>query len=212
MLADDMKNQNMHKVYGRRNVFVARILVGLEVCFSMFLCLPTHAGLRLPSAGSVEVAFSPEDRVEDTILDALRDSHDAVFVQAYLFTSRKIAQALIDAHRRGVKVSVLVDARMNQRASPALVNLIAAGLVVKSETAYEAAHNKIILIDPAGKKPVVMTGSYNFTVAARDKNAENLLVLRDHPALALAYLKNWQGHAERAIPYHIEKLGNHFER
>ena len=47
------------------------------------------------------------------------------------------------------------------------------------------AHNKIIVIDGA----LVITGSFNFTKAAQQKNAENLLLLRD-AALAAQYAQN----------------------
>jgi phosphatidylserine/phosphatidylglycerophosphate/cardiolipin synthase-like enzyme len=37
----------------------------------------------------------------------------------------------------------------------------------------------------------VITGSFNFTKAAEEKNAENLLIIRSQ-ALAKPYLENWQ--------------------
>jgi phosphatidylserine/phosphatidylglycerophosphate/cardiolipin synthase-like enzyme len=46
----------------------------------------------------------------------------------------------------------------------------------------------------------VITRSFNFTKAAEEKNAENLLVVRDK-ALAEKYIKNWQDHAGHSAPY-----------
>lgn len=46
----------------------------------------------------------------------------------------------------------------------------------------------------------VLTGSFNFTRAAEERNAENLLVIRD-PQLASRYLKNWTEHKAHAKPY-----------
>jgi PLD-like domain len=40
------------------------------------------------------------------------------------------------------------------------------------------AHNKVIVIDGE----TVLTGSFNFTKAAQEKNAENLLIIRDPPS------------------------------
>ena len=54
---------------------------------------------------------------------------------------------------------------------------------------HAIAHNKIILID----RSVVITGSFNFTKAAEEKNAENLLIIRSKE-LAKPYLDNWQYH------------------
>ena len=47
---------------------------------------------------------------------------------------------------------------------------------------------------------IVITGSFNFTKAAQEKNAENLLIIRD-PALAAQYTQNWQAHAQPSHPY-----------
>ena len=46
----------------------------------------------------------------------------------------------------------------------------------------------------------ILTGSFNFTKAAEEGNAENLLVIQD-PALAARYTKNWQTHAEHSDIY-----------
>lgn len=56
------------------------------------------------------------------------------------------------------------------------------------------AHNKVMVID---SEPLI-TGSFNFTRAAEEKNAENLLIIRD-PALAARYVENWRAHASE--PY-----------
>ncbi len=58
--------------------------------------------------------------------------------------------------------------------------LVEEGIPVRLEFRYSAAHNKVILIDPLLPQNAVITGSYNFTYAARARNAENMLVLRDN--------------------------------
>ena len=64
-----------------------------------------------------------------------------------------------------------------------------ADIPVDLDGSHSTAHNKVILID--GK--TVITGSFNFTKAAQEKNAENLIIVHD-PELAQAYSKNWQFH------------------
>ena len=49
-------------------------------------------------------------------------------------------------------------------------------------------------------KAVLITGSFNFTKAAEEKNAENLLVLRSKE-LARTYIENWQRHKEHSERY-----------
>jgi phosphatidylserine/phosphatidylglycerophosphate/cardiolipin synthase-like enzyme len=38
----------------------------------------------------------------------------------------------------------------------------------------------------------IITGSFNFTNAAEHYNSENLLILKNDPALLLKYLQNYQ--------------------
>jgi phosphatidylserine/phosphatidylglycerophosphate/cardiolipin synthase-like enzyme len=46
----------------------------------------------------------------------------------------------------------------------------------------------------------VITGSFNFTKAAEENNAENLLIIHDRK-LALLYIKNWQEHERHSEVY-----------
>ncbi|MBR0873554.1 hypothetical protein JQ633_24575 [Bradyrhizobium tropiciagri] len=50
-----------------------------------------------------------------------------------------------------------------------------------------AVHSKVIVLDPAGKNPVVMTGSHNFSDRASTKNDDNLVIIRGDSQLALTY-------------------------
>lgn len=165
------------------------------------LALPVQA-LELPAAGRVEVLFTPWDDVEGALLRELQAARQTIHAQVFLLTSRNIARALIAAHARGVAVRVLADREMVAKGENSLVPLLhEAGIEVRLETRYGAAHNKILLIDVDGAHPVVITGSYNPTFSAQARNAENLLMLRDHPALARAYLANWQRHRDEALPF-----------
>lgn len=71
----------------------------------------------------------------------------------------------------------------------ALPVLAHAGIRTLIDSAHPIAHNKVIVIDGE----TVITGSFNFTKQAEEKNAENLLVIRDK-TLAERYIKNWQDH------------------
>ena len=160
------------------------------------------AAVELPAAGTMEVLFTPWDDAEGALLREINAAKKQLRVQAYLVTSRNITRALTAAHERGVKVEVLADREMVVKGSNSLVpQLHAAGIPVRLETRYAAAHNKILLIDAEGDTPVVITGSYNFSFSAQARNAENVLILRGNRALARAYLDNWRRHRDEALPY-----------
>jgi len=171
------------------------------------LLLPGQARPELPALqaqGTVELVFTPWDDAEGAILRVLQDARKAIYVQAYLFTSRSLAKVLIEAKRRGVAVYVLADREMlakDEAGRSQIPQLAAADIPVWVEVRYAAAHNKIILIDPDEETGAVVTGSYNFTFSAQTRNAENLLILRGNPGLARAYLDNWRRHRLEALPY-----------
>ena len=68
-----------------------------------------------------------------------------------------------------------------------------AGILTKIDAAHSIARTKVMVVD----RETVITGSFNFTRAAEEKNAENLLVIRDKN-LAGRYTKNWQEHARHS--------------
>ena len=175
--------------------------VGAVLLLTLAAAVPAAASQRFAAQGEVEVAFSPRDDAEGLLIAAIGEARRTVLVQAYVFTSRKIADALVAASRRGVRVEVLADAAMNRRGKGnALPRLLEAGIPVALETDYNAAHNKLLIVDADGPACTVVTGSYNFTWSAQNRNAENLLVLRRHCALADAYRDNWRRHRAAATP------------
>ena len=64
---------------------------------------------------------------------------------------------------------------------------------MKIDTQHAITHNKVMIIDGE----TVNTGSFNFTRAAEENNAENLLVIHDRK-LAERYSRNWQEYAQHS--------------
>ena len=70
------------------------------------------------------------------------------------------------------------------------------GIHTLIDAEHAIAHNKIMIID----KETVITGSFNFTKAAEEKNAENLLILKSKE-LAKLYIDNWNKHKKHSRDY-----------
>jgi phosphatidylserine/phosphatidylglycerophosphate/cardiolipin synthase-like enzyme len=72
----------------------------------------------------------------------------------------------------------------------------------KQSIGYAIIHSKVLVVDPFGKDPVVVTGSHNFSISASEKNDENFIIVRGDRALAEAYAVNvqsaWRHYAARA--------------
>ncbi len=56
-----------------------------------------------------------------------------------------------------------------------------------SQVGHAIVHSKVLVIDPLSKKPIVVTGSHNFSAPASEKNDENLVIVKGHRKLAVAY-------------------------
>ncbi len=160
------------------------------------------AARRYAAAGSVEVAFTPGDRIDRLIIATVDEAQQEVLVLAYSFTDRTIARALVRAKQHGVSVKVVAD-REQARTLPqnVLSDLVAGGVEVRMDGNFQAAHNKVIVLDADSPHATTITGSYNFTLAAQRSNAENVIVLRDNPALARAYRGNWSRLYAGATPW-----------
>jgi phosphatidylserine/phosphatidylglycerophosphate/cardiolipin synthase-like enzyme len=161
---------------------------------ALFTAVPAIAG------PDVQVCFTPEygntPSCTQDIVNALDSARRTILVQAYSFTSAPIAKALVEARRRGVEVKVILDKSANTHHYSAATFLAHMGVPVWIDAQHAIAHNKVMVIDEA----TVITGSFNFTKAAEEHNAENLLIIRN-PVLAARYTDNWNKHLEHSPPY-----------
>ena len=155
---------------------------------------PVPAGALQPITATVDGPyFSPRGGVTRAVVRELDAAQHSVRVQAYSFTSAPIAKALVDAKRRGVDVQIIADRSNRTGRYSAATFTSNADIPTFIDAMHAIAHNKIIVIDDE----TVITGSFNFTKAAEQNNAENLLVLRSKE-LASKYLDNWEMHRQHS--------------
>src|SRR5262249_27079069 len=139
---------------------------------------------------SVAAHFSPKGGCTDAVLRELAAARRHVEVLAYSFSSKAIAQALVDAKLRGVKVEIVLDHSNEKEAYSGLLLVLEQGLARVVDPHHAIAHNKVMIAD--GR--TVLTGSFNFTQQAENENAENLLVIKGPPELVAAYRKDFAAH------------------
>jgi len=144
----------------------------------------------------LQVLFSPHGGCTAAIVSEIDRASREVLIQAYSFTSRDIARALVRALKRGVKVCAILDASNRTGRYSAATFLDHAGAEVLIDAEHGIAHNKVMIID----NNTVITGSFNFTRAAEERNAENLLIIHD-PAMAERYRENFVHHKGHSEPY-----------
>lgn len=142
-----------------------------------------HAGQ--PVDAKISVCFTPGEQCEAKIIDAIDRARSSIRVQAYGFTSLPIIHALQRAAGRGVEVLAILD-KTNERKYSGATLLEAAGVPVWIDFEPAIAHNKIMVID----SHLTIGGSYNYTVAAQKRNAENV-TFTESREIAREYLSNW---------------------
>jgi len=144
----------------------------------------------------VQVCFSPGGGCTEAIVGELTKAKKEILVQAYSFTSQPIAKALVDAHKRGIRAEIILDKSQRGEQYSAADFTAHMGVPTYIDSAHAIAHNKIMVID----QETVITGSFNFTKAAEERNAENLLIIKS-PELAKEYLENWEKHKAHSEKY-----------
>jgi len=186
-------------VSSRRRLALAGVLL------SAFLGASGAFALAPPEKAAVarvEVAFTPGDDISGMIVQRIEGAKSRVQVQAYLFTDRRIANALLAARKRGVEVEVVGDAAQHQAGGlPHLKALDRAGARIFLNDTLAASHNKIVIVDGGSDAATVITGSYNFTAAAQSRNAENVVVISGNRTVTDRFVRNFEQHRRQSSPW-----------
>ena len=117
------------------------IFVLSTVVFSPFSALPQE------KPTTWEVFFSPRGGCTDAIIETVNRAKNSVLVQAYSFTSAPIARAILNAHKRGVKVQVILDKSQRTDKYSSATFFFNMGIPTKIDAAHAIAHNKVMIID-----------------------------------------------------------------
>jgi phosphatidylserine/phosphatidylglycerophosphate/cardiolipin synthase-like enzyme len=153
------------------------------------------AAVAQPAPAQVDVCFTPAQRCQPRIVEAINAARSEIRVQAYGFTAVPILGALAAAKQRGVDVQVILDkSNLSPRYSGA-VYVARVGVPVWIDNRPAIAHNKTIIID----RRLVIGGSYNYSPSAETRNAENVLFV-ESPTLVAEFLANWESRRQASMP------------
>lgn len=165
-------------------------------------------GLLIANTQAAEVHFSNIDRF---IISQIESAKSSVNVCVFIYEWQPIADALIQAQKRGVKVELLTDFRS--------VNLQNKGGEWQGTTIQYTAkngvdtyvwnrveqkaimHNKFVIIDDA----ILLLGSYNFQEGATFRNHENFCLIRDENIIE-AYKEQYiriKSESEKYLPNEV---------
>jgi phosphatidylserine/phosphatidylglycerophosphate/cardiolipin synthase-like enzyme len=141
-------------------------------------CLITDTNKEYSCGGecSAEVYFCPEDNCSFYLIDEINSAQSTIDVAIYSFTHEGIANALISAKNRGVKVRVIFDDGQSNTQYSLDEKLLEEGIQVRKKGGSGYMHNKFMVVD----KKVVGTGSFNYSNNADTKNDENLVLIYNY--------------------------------
>jgi phosphatidylserine/phosphatidylglycerophosphate/cardiolipin synthase-like enzyme len=126
-------------------------------------------------AEGIKVYFSPNGGCQQAVISEIRKAAQTIDIAMYYLSSRSIAQALVQASQKNVRVRVVLDQGQEIEAASKSSYLIKHGFQIKYHLGFGLMHNKFAIID--GKS--LITGSFNWTLTAEEKNEENLLIITD---------------------------------
>ena len=131
---------------------------------------------------TIEVLFSPEqgEAILNKLQDTIQNAEERVYVLIFSFTLNALAEAVIEKHREGLDVKVIMDKSQAGSEWSVTEKLQEAGipLVIQRGTKGGYMHIKALIADNT-----VLTGSYNYSKSATNRNDENLLIINDEAVL-----------------------------
>jgi len=135
----------------------------------------------------VEVYFSPDDHVLQRLLSLVTAAEESIEFLAFTLTSDPLAEALIARGANGVRVRGVMERDQVNNSGGEFGNLVLAGLDLRLDANQNNMHHKVMLIDGE----IVVTGSYNFSRNAEEKNDENVLIFHSDE-IAQQYLLEFE--------------------
>lgn len=131
--------------------------------------------------------FSPGDDCENAIVSCIRNAKHSIKICVFTISENVITNEIIAAKKRGVSVTIITDNdKLNDKGSD-IRWLADEGVRIRIDESSSHMHHKFCIVD----REILLTGSYNWTKSAADRNQENLLVTED-PKMVKAYLKEFE--------------------
>lgn len=124
------------------------------------------AGLVRLNGQLTEAYFCPEDDCTRHVLDTLRDAKTSIHFMTFSFTDDNIGTLLLSKNASGVDVQGVFDPRKNSYSEYERLSTF---------SRIAKLHHKVFIIDGE----IVITGSFNPSKNANERNDENVLILRD---------------------------------
>lgn len=140
--------------------------------------LQTASGANQPPS-MAEAHFSPTGDCQGRISGLLRSARQSVDICVFTITDDRISSAILEAHKRRVKVRIISDDDKSQDLGSDIERLADAGVPVRIDNSRFHMHHKFAIFD----NKTLLTGSFNWTRSAAENNEENFILTDDQRLL-----------------------------
>ena len=143
-----------------------------------------HPKVTLSDGTQLFTYFSPENDIVSALLQEIGAAKQSIHFMAFSFTQDALGSAMRERFEAGVHINGVFEERLVEDRYSEYKAMKQAGLEVVLDEKKGTMHHKVIIIDEA----TVITGSYNFSKNAEERNSENLLIIKGNADIAQAYL------------------------
>lgn len=133
----------------------------------------------------IQTFFSPGGNAMTAVHEELKRATKSIRFMAFSMTDKEILRIMLEKKAAGVKVEGVFDTCLIPQYS-IYWDLKKAGVLTLGDGNQALMHHKVMVIDDT----TVITGSYNFSKSAQNKNQENMLVIKS-PLIAKQYVDEY---------------------
>lgn len=149
--------------------------------------LVANAGREPTRSRIAEVLFEPRDEVPPRLISMIEGCRQSLELCVFTITDNRLSGPIRSAHRRGVHVRVISDDLKARDRGSDIWRMAHEGLAVRVDPYPDHMHHKFGIFD----RRVAVTGSYNWTRGAAERNLENVLVT-DDPRLVTPFREEFE--------------------
>ena len=123
--------------------------------------------------------FSPGNSCRSAIVSKMKAAKNSLKVCVFTISDNEIRDEILIAHKRGIAIKIISDNDKSFDAGSDIDFLSKKGIQIKIDQTTNHMHHKFCIVD----NEVLITGSYNWTRSAAERNQENIVISQDHTLL-----------------------------
>lgn len=120
--------------------------------------------------------FSPGNACRSAIISKMKAAKNSLKICVFTISDNEIRDEILIAYRRGISVKIISDNDKSFDAGSDIDYLSKKGIKIKIDQTANHMHHKFCVVD----NEVLITGSYNWTRSAAERNQENIVISQDN--------------------------------